>query len=173
MGLSLWILIVIIADNIINVSGFCNDAPPRIKHATVQRRNVAQSQLGSSSLSALVHVTLPTFPIASNEAFAGFQQNLGQEQSSNFVLQSAAVVATGLGFLVFDKRPRGSARNDLVEVRKSKLIKNDNLGVFAKTFIPKGTSLGMYPGFRRTLEEVYNHSTLREFIRQWIDHNSH
>lgn len=72
-------------------------------------------------------------------------------------IQNAAVVSAGLTLLALEKRPRGSVRDNLVEVRKSTLIKN-NLGVFSKAFIPEGTILGEYPGFVRSMESVYRNS---------------
>jgi len=71
--------------------------------------------------------------------------------------QNIALVVSGLCYLIYEKRPRGSARDDLIEVRKSAAIKN-NLGVFAKTFVPHGTLAGVYPGFVKSEEYVYEAS---------------
>jgi hypothetical protein len=73
-------------------------------------------------------------------------------------VQNIALVVSGLCYLIYEKRPRGSARDDLIEVRKSVTIKNNNLGVFAKTFIPQGTLVGVYPGFVKSEEYVYEAS---------------
>lgn len=72
-------------------------------------------------------------------------------------IQNAAIVGAGLTYLAVENRPRGSVRDDLVEVRRSTLIKN-NLGVFSKAFIPEGTIIGTYPGFVRSLSNVYKNS---------------
>jgi hypothetical protein len=55
----------------------------------------------------------------------------------------------------------------LIEVRKSVTIKNNNLGVFAKTFIPQGTLVGVYPGFVKSEEYVYEASECYD------DHSCH
>ena len=68
-------------------------------------------------------------------------------------ISNALILAGGLGFLVYEKRPRGSARDDLMDVRQSK-IPGANLGVFAKKIIPEGTTLGRFPGFLVQAEEA-------------------
>jgi len=82
-------------------------------------------------------------------------------------VQNIALVVSGLCYLIYEKRPRGSARDDLIEVRKSVTIKNNNLGVFAKTFIPQGTLVGVYPGFVKSEEYVYEASECYD------DHSCH
>ena len=77
--------------------------------------------------------------------------------------QNVALVLSGICYLIYEKRPRGSARDDLIEVRKSTAIKN-NLGVFAKTFIPQGTLVGVYPGIVRSAEYVFESSKLATFL---------
>jgi len=79
--------------------------------------------------------------------------------SSNLVndIQNAAIILSGLAYIVYERRPRGSARNDLIEIKKSKAISN-NLGVFAKKFIPEGTTIGIYPGYLKTVEEFQKSS---------------
>lgn len=84
--------------------------------------------------------------------------------------QNIALVVSGLCYLIYEKRPRGSARDDLIEVRKSVTIKNNNLGVFAKTFIPQGTLVGVYPGFVKSEEYVYEAS---ECVMMKEDHACH
>lgn len=85
---------------------------------------------------------------------------LGSIVSSDLLntLQNTAIIVSGILYFAYEGRPRGSARDDLLEVRKSKLIKN-NLGVFAKTFIPAGTVIGTYPGYIKTLEAFTSSST--------------
>ena len=68
-------------------------------------------------------------------------------------ISNALILAGGLSFFVYEKRPRGSARDDLMEVRQSK-ISGANLGVFAKKTIPEGTTLGRFPGFLVSAEEA-------------------
>ena len=60
-------------------------------------------------------------------------------------LQSIAVLIAAGCYFIYEKRPRGSAVVELVEVRKS-TVPSANLGLFCKSFIPKGASLGFYPG---------------------------
>ena len=68
-------------------------------------------------------------------------------------ISNALILAGGVGYFVYEKRPRGSARDDLMEVRQSK-IAGANLGVFAKKIIPEGTTLGRFPGFLVQAEEA-------------------
>jgi len=60
-------------------------------------------------------------------------------------IQNIAVVVGGVAFLLWEKRPKGSARIDLVDVQKS-LVPGAGLGAFAVKTIPKGTVVGEYPG---------------------------
>ncbi|KAJ1424849.1 hypothetical protein B484DRAFT_95535, partial [Ochromonadaceae sp. CCMP2298] len=75
--------------------------------------------------------------------------------------QDAALLLAASAFLLYDRRPKGGARNDLIEVGKSKVLADNQLGVFAKSFIPAGTVLGQYPGVLRSMEEVFAHSKHR------------
>ena len=61
-------------------------------------------------------------------------------------LSNALIVAGGLAYFAYERRPRGSARDDLIEIRKSK-SPGGNLGVFSKKYIAEGTELGTFPGF--------------------------
>jgi hypothetical protein len=78
-------------------------------------------------------------------------------------LQNALILAAGLGYLAYEKRPRGSARDDLIEVRQS-TIPGANLGVFAKKIIPEGTCIGRFPGFLMTAEDALKSSTCTSSI---------
>lgn len=66
---------------------------------------------------------------------------------------NALIVAGGLAYFAYEKRPRGSARDDLIEMRKS-TVPNANFGAFSKKFIPKGTIVGRYPGYLRTMADA-------------------
>ena len=68
-------------------------------------------------------------------------------------LSNALIIAGGLTFFAYEKRPRGSARDDLIEMRDS-TVANANLGAFSKKFIPKGTVIGRYPGFLTTMSDA-------------------
>eukprot|EP01036_Dinobryon_divergens_P030609 gene30608-39879_t len=70
-------------------------------------------------------------------------------------LQNTLIIFSGLAYYLNENKPRGNSREDLLEVRKSVRIPN-NLGVFAKTFIPTGTVIGEYPGFVKTFETFKN-----------------
>jgi hypothetical protein len=64
-------------------------------------------------------------------------------------VSNALILLGGLAYFAYEKRPRGSARDDLMEVKQS-TIPNANLGVFSKKFISKGTKIGRYPGFLKS-----------------------
>lgn len=70
---------------------------------------------------------------------------------------NALIVLGGLAYLANEKRPRGSARDDLIEMRKS-TIPTANFGAFSKKFIPKGTTIGRYPGFLRSMADALSTS---------------
>ena len=74
-------------------------------------------------------------------------------------LSNALIIAGGLTFFAYEKRPRGSARDDLIEMRDS-TVPNANLGAFSKKFIPKGTVIGRYPGFLTTMSDALASSKL-------------
>mmetsp|Transcript_1796 Transcript_1796/g.2472 ORF Transcript_1796/g.2472 Transcript_1796/m.2472 type:complete len:525 (-) Transcript_1796:984-2558(-) len=90
-----------------------------------------------------LHLSLEDFPTEQASAV-----------SSSLVndIQNAAILLSGIAYIAYEKRPRGSSRDDLIEIRKSKAIAN-NLGVFAKKFIPEGTTIGIYPGYLKTIDE--------------------
>lgn len=72
---------------------------------------------------------------------------------------NALIVLGGLAYFANEKRPRGAARDDLVEMKKS-TIPTANLGAFSKKFIPKGTTIGRYPGFLRSMTDALSSSKL-------------
>jgi len=72
-------------------------------------------------------------------------------------LQNVAILAAGILYVVYERRPRGSARDDLLDVRRSD-ISNGNLGVFTTKYIPEGTVLGAFPGYFKEIEEALNSS---------------
>ena len=61
-------------------------------------------------------------------------------------LQNVLILAAGISYFFYEKRPRGDARMDLVEIRRS-TIANANMGVFSKQFIAADTLVGCFPGF--------------------------
>jgi hypothetical protein len=97
-------------------------------------------------------------PAGAISVLSGLSQNLqlwlsGGSDDRHVAVQNSLLVTAALGYFAYEGRPRGDARDDLVDIRKSLLIK-DNLGVFAKSFIAQETVLGHFPGFIRTTEEV-------------------
>lgn len=72
---------------------------------------------------------------------------------------NALIVLGGLAYFANEKRPRGAARDDLIEMKKS-TIPTANLGAFSKKFIPKGTTIGRYPGFLRSMTDALSSSEL-------------
>ncbi len=68
-------------------------------------------------------------------------------------IQNALILLGGIVYVIYEKRPRGSARDDLLDIKKS-TIPGANLGVFATSFIAAGTSLGIFPGYIRNIEDA-------------------
>ena len=67
-------------------------------------------------------------------------------------LSNALIIAGGIAYFQYERRPRGSARDDLIEIRKSKV--GGSLGVFSKKYIAEGTELGVFPGFLVSTEDA-------------------
>jgi hypothetical protein len=82
-------------------------------------------------------------------------------ENDNFELvsyiQNGAILFGVAAFIANEQKPKGNARIDLIEIRKSLKI-SENLGVFAKSFIPKGTSIGRYPGYILSVSESLSRS---------------
>jgi len=68
-------------------------------------------------------------------------------------IQNALILLGGIVYIIYEKRPRGSARIDLLDIKKS-TIAGANLGVFAKSFIAAGTTLGVFPGYIRNIDDA-------------------
>ena len=68
-------------------------------------------------------------------------------------LSNALIVAGAVAYFQYEKRPRGSARDDLIEIRKSKRP-GGALGVFSKKYIAEGTALGVFPGYQISTEDA-------------------
>ena len=104
--------------------------------------------LKPTSLRGINTEGLPIAPI--NDIDVSFvhsiSENVGIDDSFSNTLQNGAILLAGLAFLVYDRRPRGSVFDNLVDIRKSSII-DANSGVFASQYIPKGTKIGTYPGF--------------------------
>jgi hypothetical protein len=73
---------------------------------------------------------------------------------------NALIIVGGLAYFAYEKRPRGSARDDLIEMRKS-TIPSANFGAFSKKFIPAGTVIGRYPGYLRSMEDALGSSEFK------------
>lgn len=100
----------------------------------------------SSTARYLTPEELAAFTASQNGGVRGIGINLSD-------LQNAAILLSGVGYVIYERRPKGDSREDLLDVRRS-TIGGKNLGVFAKSFIPRGTNLGSYPGFVRSAEDA-------------------
>lgn len=115
--------------------------PPRLsRHA----------QLGRPSLHRLYAVDVSGLPVDLSADSIIQGANL---LDSNLVVQNLLILAFGVGYLAYERRPRGSVSVALLEVRKSSVPKG-SLGVFATGFIPKGCAIGTYPGFLVKVEDA-------------------
>ena len=72
-------------------------------------------------------------------------------------IQNIGILVAASSYLIYEKRPRGEANLELVEIRKS-TIPGANLGLFAKSYIAEGSVIGKYPGYVRTLEQAMKKS---------------
>jgi hypothetical protein len=121
----------------------------------------------SMKLNNPLHLTLQDFPIDSDASnFLLDKTDLTSSTidtintallSNNDLQSSVGLLLAGAAFLTYENRPRGSAQEELIEVRRSSKISN-NLGVVAKTFIPAGTIIGTYPGYLRKVDDFLKSS---------------
>lgn len=72
-------------------------------------------------------------------------------------IQNVAIILGGITYFVYESRPRGSGRSDLIDIRRS-TVPGANSGVFASVFIPKGTVLGSYPGIVARIDDTLSKS---------------
>lgn len=87
-------------------------------------------------------------------------------------LSNALIIAGGIAYFQYERRPRGSARDDLIEIRKSK-VSGGSLGVFSKKYIAEGTELGVFPGFLVSAEDAlasseYHYHPMSSEFRQIV-----
>ena len=68
-------------------------------------------------------------------------------------LQNVAILMAGVGYFAYEKRPRGDARMDLLEIRRSS-VPNAGMGVFSKQFIAADTLVGSFPGYITNVEDA-------------------
>ena len=110
---------------------------------------------GATSLTAGIDVSGLTFiPIPADfslDSIATTSSSIGTGSWTD--ISNALIIAGGIAYFQYEKRPRGSDRNDLVEIRKSK-VAGGSLGVFAKKYIAEGTELGIFPGFLVSSEDA-------------------
>lgn len=76
---------------------------------------------------------------------------------SSASISNSLILLGAIGYYLYDQRPKGSVKDDLVDVKRSTFIK-DGLGVVAKKFIAKDTVLGVYPGYCKPLSEILKSS---------------
>ena len=117
---------------------------------------VKPSILQKVKSSTSLHLDLSDFPSAAMDDSLSV---LSSSDNTNMIeLQNAATFLVGaFAYFIYNQRPRGSCRDDLVEVKKSVKIK-DELGVIAKTFVPAGTVIGTYPGYLKKETNLFNTS---------------
>lgn len=82
----------------------------------------------------------------------GLLSDMAQDaQDSPIVLQLVAATVAAYAAASWTDRPRGWAREDLIEVKDSPV---EGKGVFAKTDIPEGIAVGSFPGRPRTPQQM-------------------
>lgn len=92
---------------------------------------------------------------AALDAAQSTSESAGGMMSGDLVsdLQNVAILTAGIAYFFYEKRPRGDARADLVEIRRS-TIANANMGVFSKQFIAGDTLVGCFPGYVVKVEDA-------------------
>ena len=127
---------------------------------------------GTSSLSAGIDVSgLKFVPIP--EEFNFDTVAASSSSSGSWTdLSNALIIAGGIAYFQYEKRPRGSARDDLIEIRKSK-SPGGALGVFSKKYIAEGTPLGVFPGYLISTEDALASSKSCKRLIYEIDSATH
>ena len=127
---------------------------------------------GTSSLSAGIDVSgLKFVPIP--EEFNFDTVAASSSSSGSWTdLSNALIIAGGIAYFQYEKRPRGSARDDLIEIRKSK-SPGGALGVFSKKYIAEGTPLGVFPGYLISTEDALASSKSCKHLIYEIDSATH
>lgn len=116
--------------------------------------NHRNSRGGVTSLTAGIDVSGLTFiPIPEEFNFDAVSSSSSSGNGILTDLSNALIIAGGLAYFAYERRPRGSARDDLIEIRKSK-TPGGNLGVFSKKYIAEGTELGSFPGYLVSSEDA-------------------
>jgi hypothetical protein len=89
----------------------------------------------------------------------------GVPEETLWLLRIGSAIFSYVGFVAYFDSPRGQLRLDLhhdIEIQQSS-VPGAGLGLYAKTFLPKGTVLGTYPGTVIPLKQ--NLSKLSAFPR--------
>eukprot|EP00607_Mallomonas_marina_P002112 CAMPEP_0182432854 /NCGR_PEP_ID=MMETSP1167-20130531/59344_1 /TAXON_ID=2988 /ORGANISM="Mallomonas Sp, Strain CCMP3275" /LENGTH=585 /DNA_ID=CAMNT_0024620863 /DNA_START=48 /DNA_END=1802 /DNA_ORIENTATION=+ len=85
-------------------------------------------------------------------------------------IQNAVVFLAGVSYILWERRPKGSAKSELIAIKKSN-IPNANLGVFAAKIIPKGTVIGEFPGALKSMDDALaskSDNKARQAAQQYI-----
>ena len=100
-------------------------------------------------VSGLTMVPLPAEDVAALAEAAA----QGGGGADFLVVQNLLIIVFGTGYLLYEGRPRGSAREELLEIRRS-TVTGANLGVFASKLIPQGTVIGAFPGYVKNTDDA-------------------
>lgn len=128
---------------------------------------------GTSSLSAGIDVSgLKFIPIPEEFNFDTVTASSSSSSGSWTDLSNALIIAGGIAYFQYEKRPRGSARDDLIEIRKSK-SPGGALGVFSKKYIAEGTPLGVFPGYLVSTEDALASSKSCKHATHCVNSTTH
>ena len=126
--------------------------PSRVQRRTSQRSTVGSLRAGID-VSGLSFVPISTDDL---QAFSAVSEATSQTNSLSDI-QNVLILVAGISYFAYEGRPRGSSRDDLLDVRRSK-VPGANLGVYAKKFIPKETVVGYFPGYLRSIDKALDSS---------------
>lgn len=120
-------------------------------------KGAALSKLKILRQRRVLSVNVASPAVSNPDVVAQLQQYTQSSDDNQLIANTALLVSAGLAYTLYQNRPRGEARNELLQVRKSANIAR-NLGVHARTFIPKETVLGRFPGYIRDINSFVLHS---------------
>jgi len=114
---------------------------------------------------AWVH-SLPMMYLSSSPTEEGglLQSLMAKPQPEVLLAELAVTSLIAAAYYLHQQRPRGWARRDLVEVRKSPIA---GMGLFAKQRIPSRTVIGGYPGVLRTPTDMANKALAAPGAKQY------
>jgi hypothetical protein len=100
---------------------------------------------------------------------------VARQEETLWAIRIASAIASYVGFVACLDRPRGELlleEDSQIEIRPS-TVEGAGLGLFARTFLPRGTVMGTYPGvvipLRQNLDKLRRYPACEGYIWRFSD----